>query len=153
MPSLLVVDDDRSVVQIFRRGFQGTEVEVLAAGTAAEGQDVLAQSRPDVVVLDVFLPDQSGLQTFQQIHAYDPTVPIIFITAGGTSNTAIEAMKLGAFDYLLKPLDLAKVRELVAQALRIKHFMDFPVKVSELPGGDDASDTMVGRCPAMQEVY
>ncbi len=96
MPSLLVVDDDRSVIRIFRRGFQDTDVEVLAAGSAAEGREVLARSHPDVVVLDIFLPDRSGLETFAQIHDQDPTIPVIFITASGTSNTAIEAMILGA---------------------------------------------------------
>ena len=59
-----------------------------------------------MVILDILLPDQSGLVTFQQIHQHDPSIPVVFITASGTSDTAIEAIKLGAFDYLLKPLDL-----------------------------------------------
>jgi two-component system nitrogen regulation response regulator GlnG len=154
VPSLLVIDDDRSVVHIFRRGFQNTDVAILAASSAAEGVDMIGQCHPDAVILDILLPDQSGLITFQQIHKKDPSIPVIFITASGTSSTAIEAIKLGAFDFLLKPLDFPKVRDLVGQAFKIRRFMHVPVRVSETaetppPNGD----ALVGRCPAMQEVY
>ncbi len=153
MPSLLVIDDDRSVIHIFVRGFQDSEIDVLSAGTAAEGLELIARAQPDVIILDILLPDQSGLKTFERIHRQFPTTPVIFITASGTSSTAIEAIKLGAFDYLLKPLDFVKVRELVAQALKIRRFMHVPVRVSEQPGGDGSNDLLVGRCASMQDVY
>ncbi|MGH7135370.1 MAG: sigma-54-dependent transcriptional regulator, partial [Pirellulales bacterium] len=84
----------------------------------------------------------------------DAKVPVIFITSGGTSDTAIEAMKLGAYDYLLKPLDYAQVRALVERALHIRRSMHVPVRVPE-PAvvSTDPADTFIGRCPAMQEVY
>jgi nitrogen regulation protein NR(I) len=154
VPSVLVIDDDRTVVHVFRRGYQNSDITILAAGTASEGLEIFARERPDVVILDIMLPDQSGLATFQQIHDRDSHIPIIFITASGTSSTAIEAMKLGAFDYLLKPLDFPKVRDLVAQALKIRRFMNVPVRVSESEAeGTEETDALVGRCPAMQEVY
>jgi two-component system nitrogen regulation response regulator GlnG len=141
------------VVQIFRRGFQDTEVAVLSAGTAAEGLDLIARCQPDVVILDILLPDESGLTTFQKIHKEYPTTPVIFITASGTSNTAIEAIKLGAFDYLVKPIVFPKVRDLVSQALKIRRFMHVPVQVSESGDDDRPGDNLVGRCSAMQDVY
>ncbi len=154
MASVLVIDDDRSVLHLFKQIFKDTDVRQLTANTAAEGLKLLADEKPDVVVLDIMLPDQSGLETFQQIAARDSKVPVIFITAGGTSDTAIEAMKLGAYDYLLKPLDLAKVRTLVERALEIRRSMHVPVRVPEAPiSSDGDGDIFVGRCPAMQEVY
>jgi two-component system nitrogen regulation response regulator GlnG len=152
---LFVVDDDRSVVHIFRRCFADSDIEVVSAGTGAEALEAIDRYHPDVVMLDIVLPDESGLVTFERIHGKDPTIPVVFITATGTSSTAIEAIKLGAFDYLLKPLDLGKIRALVGQALKIRRFMHVPVQVSVTPQRDHGADgdVLVGRCPAMQEVY
>ncbi len=131
MSSLLIVDDDRSVVQLFHRLYQQSETTVLAAGSAAEALGLIQRCSPDVVLLDILLPDQSGLVTFESIRSLDATIPVIFITAMATSDTAIEAMKLGAFDYLLKPLDVKKVREVVSQAERIRRFMHVPVHMAD----------------------
>src|SRR6185437_7985346 len=120
VPAVLVVDDDRSVLHVFKQAFKEADLRILTANTAAEGLAALAASSPDVVILDIMLPDQSGLQLIEQIYQHDPKVPVIFITSGGTSDTAIEAMKSGAYDYLLKPLDFAKMRALVERALEIR---------------------------------
>lgn len=154
MPRVLVVDDCPSSIRILQSALANTGVEVLSAGCAAEALDMIARHHPDVVILDIVLPDRSGLESFERIQQLDSTIPVIFITAAGTSDTAIEAMRLGALDYLLKPLDLEKVRELVAHALRIRHFIHVPVLVNETDKGDVADvDLLIGRCPAMQEVY
>ena len=155
MSRILVVDDAPSSIEILRIAFENTDIEVLSAGCAAEGMDLIPRSHPDVVILDIALPDQSGLESFERIQKLDPTIPVIFITASGTSDTAIEAMRLGALDYLLKPLDMEKVRELVAQALRIRRFTHVPVRVHEEDEDDAAAeaDLLIGHCPAMQEVY
>lgn len=156
MPSILVIDDDPTVQHVFQRVYSDTDVTVLTAGSAAEGLITLGEQKPDVVILDIMLPDADGLEAFQRIHATDPKAPVVFITAGGTSDTAIEAMKLGAFDYLLKPLDFNRVRELIARAFQIRRFMHVPVGVSSpdrnAPGALQ-SDQLVGRCEAMQDVY
>jgi len=151
--TVLVVDDDASVQHIVRRIFSETSVKIVTAGSAAEGLRIARESRPDVVVLDIMLPDQSGLETFQKFRALDAKAPVIFITAGGTSDTAIEAMKLGAYDYLLKPLDTAQVRDLIGRAIEIRRFMHVPVEVAKVTGGASDSDLLVGRSPAMQSVY
>jgi len=150
--TVLVIDDDTAVLHVFRRVFGGTGIKVVTAGTAAEGLKMAAQVKPDVAILDVMLPDQSGLETFRKLHELDNKIPVVFITAGGTSDTAIEAMKLGAYDYLLKPLDIGKVRDLVTRALEIRQFMFVPVKVPKSTS-KDSSELLVGRTPAMQSVY
>jgi DNA-binding NtrC family response regulator len=153
MPSLLVIDDDALVLQIFRRVFQDTDTTVITAQSGAEGLELVKRHRPDSVILDIVLPDMSGLTIFEQLHRLDPKIPVIFITAGGASDTAIEAMKLGAFDYLLKPLDFPKIRELVARAFEIRRFMNVPVSMAEDSQSNGIGDALIGRCPAMQEVY
>jgi DNA-binding NtrC family response regulator len=152
MPSVLVIDDDRTVPFLIERAVQGTGVDVLPARSVEEGLSLLDR-RPDVVLLDIMLPEGSGLGAAPRIQALDPKLPIIFITAGGTSDTTIEAMTLGAFDYLLKPLDLPKLKEIIGRALEIRRLMQVRV---QLPSGDSRiaeSDQIIGRSPAMCEVF
>jgi nitrogen regulation protein NR(I) len=154
MPALLVVDDDPAIQLVCRRAFATSDVTVEAVSTGREAVEALARFRPDVVLLDIRLPDTTGLELFGKIRAVDGKIPVIFITAGSSSETVIEAMKLGAFDYLTKPLDLAAVRALLERAFSIRRLMNVPVELSE-PGdpGDDRADVLVGRGAAMQEVY
>ncbi len=154
MPVMLVIDDDLLVRHRFRRDFEDFDVEVLTAETAQQGLDLWETQEVDVVILDVMLPDMSGLDVFKRIHASDLRVPVIFITAGAESDTAIEAMKLGAYDYLLKPLDRSQVRALVQSALKIRRLMQIPVELrGETDESPAARDHLVGQCPAMQDVY
>jgi two-component system nitrogen regulation response regulator GlnG len=161
MPVLLVIDDDRSVRHLIGKAFEGGEIEVVDAATADDGLRLVAERRPDVVLLDVLLPEKSGLEVFEQLHEIDSKLPVIFITSLASSETAIKAMTLGAFDYLLKPLAIPKVRHLVEQALEIRRLMKVPVDV---PGSSEAAspanvadngqgDSLVGRSHQMQEVY
>ena len=153
MPSLMVIDDDRSVLHLIKNTFQGTDVTVVTASGAAEGLALLGRGQQDAVLLDIMLPETSGLDTFEHIRKLDSKLPIIFITAGGTSGTAIEAMKLGAFDYLLKPLDVNRVRELVNQALQMRRLMHVPVGLPDQSALSTNADLLVGRSPQMLEVY
>ncbi len=155
MSTVLVIDDDRATLHLMRQTFRDTGVMVETARTASEGLDIVTDRHPDLVVLDVMLPDISGIEAYQNIKRLDPRLPVIFITAGGTSDTAIEAVKAGAYDYLLKPLDMERVRELVQQALEMRRRMNIQVK---LPGAPfdldgDGDDQMVGRSPQILEVY
>ena len=109
MPTLLVVDDEPSVCYSFARVFGDDTTRVISAGTIAEGLRLFQAEKPEVVVLDLLLPDGTGLQAFDAIQTISPKQPVVFITAHGTTTTAIEAMKRGAFDYLIKPLDFARV--------------------------------------------
>lgn len=153
MPTLLVIDDNRSVSHMVTKTFEQKGINVLCAQTADEGIEQVRANSPDTVLLDIVLPHSSGLDLFQEIRKLDPKLPVIFITATGTSETAIEAMKLGAFDYVLKPLNLPKLTELVQSAMETRHRMRVPVGLS--PGDADASagDQFVGRSDQVLEVY
>src|SRR5262245_27916810 len=155
MPTLLVIDDEPSILHAFRRVFREPEVTLHTASTSAEGLQLVARTHPDVVVLDIALPDQDGLATYQQLRRIDARIPVVFITGHGTTESAIEAMKLGAFEYLLKPLELAQLREVVDKAFTISRLMHVPVVVAddEAEPATETSDVLVGRCASMQTVY
>lgn len=155
MSKVLVVDDDRTVQHLISRAFADDPIEVLTAGTAREGLERIQADRPDVALLDIMLPEITGLELFKEIQQIDSKLPVIFITAGGTSETAIEAMKLGAYDYLLKPLDLNRTKQLIRQAQEIRRLMHVPVSMPESTMASSATtgDLLVGRSPQMQAVY
>src|SRR5947208_3600096 len=148
MPTLLVIDDEQSVRYSFRRVLEGEGTQVLTAATAAEGLRQLAEHKPDVVVLDLQLPDRSGLEVFQEIRAKDPRCPVVFVTAHGTTETAIEAMKGGAFDYLVKPVALEGLSQVLGRAYEAARMMQVP---AVLPTEEEA-DRIIGRSPVMQEM-
>jgi nitrogen regulation protein NR(I) len=148
MSSLLVIDDEQSIRYSFQRAFEGDGLEVLTARTAGEGLNLVQSSKPDVVILDLQLPDRSGMEVFQDIHTLAPKTPVIFITAHGTTETALEAMKRGAFDYLVKPVDVNKLGLLIERALEAVRLMQIP---AILPV-DDEGDRIIGRSPIMQEM-
>jgi DNA-binding NtrC family response regulator len=154
MNRVLVIDDDRSVIHLIQSALRHEpEVETVAASSAEQGIARVAEGGIDVVLLDVMLPDLSGLEAYKRLRQHDAKMPVIFITVGGTSDTAIEAMKLGAFDYLLKPLDLERVRELVRQALEMRRLMRVPVTLQSKDETPTSGDSLVGRTPQIQEVY
>lgn len=148
MNTLLVIDDEESVRYSFRYVFQDDAVTVLTAATAAEGLEMVQQHQPAVVVLDLQLPDQSGMEVFRAIHAQDPKRPVIFITAHGTTDTAIEAMKRGAFDYLVKPVNLEQLSQIIGRAFEAARLMRVPAVLAE----EEDADRIVGRSPIVQEM-
>src|SRR5690606_1229213 len=110
--------------------------------------------QPNVTVLDVMLPDGNGLDMLKSIRRIDERLPAIFVTSSSESATAIQAMKLGALDYLIKPIDVVELRKVVARALEIRRQTERPVEINaESCTLNTDSHTMIGRCAAMQEVY
>jgi two-component system nitrogen regulation response regulator GlnG len=154
MTRLLLVDDDPALIlDQIEHVFGPRGVEISVAGTGQEGLRQFAQLRPDVVLLDLRLPDLSGLEVYQQIHQSDARTPVVFITATTTAETAIEAVKQGAFDYLFKPVDLKQLTHVVGQAIELGRLMRVPAVVAETQPDDVEGDAIIGRCPAMREVY
>src|SRR5205814_8825740 len=97
------------------------------------GLDRIRASAPDVVLLDMRLPDQSGLEVFRAIRGIDARIPVIFVTLAKTADTAIEAMQQGAFDYLFKPLDLKELKRVLREALEMSGRMHNPAVMAQIP--------------------
>jgi len=153
MPTLLVVDDEPAILLAFRRAYRGSGLEVLTAETPAEGLALAEARRPDVIVLDMQLPGATGLDVFRKLHALDARTPVIFITGKSTTDTAIEAMKLGAYDYLFKPVELSQLRQVIDRAVALSRLAHVPAVVAEGGEVDERADAIIGRCPALLEVY
>src|SRR3954454_7309148 len=163
MANLLLVDDEpklifKQVSHVFAPrgsgGSGGANIEIARSGSEAIRH--IARHQTDVVLLDVVLPDMGGLEVYQRIRQIDARIPVIFVTQTTNTDTAIEAMRQGAFEYLFKPLDLDRLEEVVTEALEVVRWMREPAVVAE---GDSAAaeesrgDAIVGRCSAMGEVY
>lgn len=151
--SALVIDDDRTVLHLIERTLSGVVQRVETAATGGDGLSLCQSMQPDVVLLDINLPDESGLQVLREIRAFDRRLPVIFITAGADSESAIEAMQLGAYDYLAKPLSSNKLRELVRRAVNTRRLMTTAValRTSEVKGS--FGDLFIGRSPQMLDVF
>jgi DNA-binding NtrC family response regulator len=152
MAHVLLIDDDLAILpEQVRQAFPSPRHEVTSAATGAVGVQQVRDLAPDVVLLDLRLPDQSGLAVFEQIRAIDARIPVIFVTSANTTDTAIEAMKRGAFNYLRKPLELEHLQDVVHEALEVASRMRSPVMMAEQ--GDDAMcDALIGGSKPMLEV-
>src|SRR5204863_4448705 len=114
----LLIDDEADVQYSFRRILDGQPIELSTAGSGEEGLRLIPKIKPDLVMMDIRMGGMNGLETLRRIRQFDSKLPVIMMTAYGTTQTAIEAMKLGAYDYLLKPFDVPKLKDLVAHALK-----------------------------------
>ena len=153
MPSVLVIDDEQSIRYSLEVGLQADDLIVHAASTGRQGLTLIEELSPDAVILDVHLPDYSGLELFDRIRQLDPKLPVIIITAFATTETAIEAMKRGAFEYLLKPVDLHQLRDAVEKAVELRRMSRVPAVYEQDAAADDQADRIVGNSAAMQNVY
>ncbi|HET6880831.1 MAG TPA: sigma-54 dependent transcriptional regulator [Pirellulales bacterium] len=153
MPRLLAIDDEPNVLYSLEKSLASAELDVITARSAKEGIERITTSRPDAVIIDVRLPDMSGLDAYDRIRQIDPRLPVIVITAFAKTETAIEAMRRGAFEYLLKPVDFRRLREVVEKAIEVSRLSHVPAVISEEEPGDSPADRIVGYSAAMQEVY
>src|SRR5580704_8743192 len=153
MSKLLLIDDEEDVRYSLQRIFDSPEMELAAASSGEEGLKVIPKFKPDLVLMDVRMGGINGLETLRKIRAANPKLLVILMTAYGTTQTAIEAMKLGAYDYLLKPFDALKIKELIANALKAARDMKQVVSYQPLLQSEDYEQGIVGRSEPMQQVF
>jgi DNA-binding NtrC family response regulator len=154
MPHVLLIDDDPVLIpEQVRQAFPPPRYRVEVAGTGAEGIELVTARAPDVILLDLRLPDESGLDVYQRIRKIDARIPVVFVTLAKTADAAIEAMKLGAYDYLFKPLDLHQLKRTVGEALEVSRRMREPAVLADTAPDPDVDGAIIGSCPAMREVY
>src|SRR3989440_1423143 len=153
MSRLLLIDDEADVQYSFRRILDSPEIEVTTASSGEEGLRVIPKFKPDLVIMDVRMGGMTGLETLRRIRQMDSRLLVILMTAYGTTQTAIEAMKLGAYDYLLKPFDVPKLKEIVASALKAASDMRQVVSYQPLLEKEDYELWIVGRSEPMQQAF
>src|SRR5947209_8708819 len=155
MANLLLIDDDPDLLpDQMRQVFPAPAHRVEIAPTGREGLERARDGRPDVILLDLRLPDQSGLDVLKQLHRIDARIPVVLVTVVRSADSAIEAMRQGAYDYLLKPLDLQKLDRVLGEALKVARLMREPAVIARTPPDDDQpGELIIGSCPGMQEAY
>ena len=153
MDKLLLIDDEVDVQYSFRRIFDSPEIELTTAASGEEGLKIIPRLKPDLVIMDVRMGGINGLETLRRLRQTDARTPVIMMTAYGTTQTAIEAMKLGAYDYLLKPFDVPKLKQIIADALKAARAMKQVVSYEPLLESEDYDLGIVGRSEQMQNVF
>jgi len=153
MPRILVVDDDHETCRFMHELLREADREIEMAENPGDALALLAGGRFDLVLSDINLnADENGLDLLRAFKASDPEVEVVLISAFGTLETALEAVKAGAFDYVSKPVDIGQVRDVVARALA-RRARAGETRPAAFPAGRTAPDGLVGRSGAMLGVY
>src|SRR3954466_5922039 len=147
---ILLIEDDAAIATTLQRILADEGYEVLLEPRGDAGLERARKGSFEVVITDLRLPGLNGLELVRELHGAKPLLPIIVMTAHGTTETAIEATKFGAYEYLIKPFEMPALIELVGKALENSKAMSEPV---EIGSGESAGNAMVGRSRAMQGIY
>ncbi|MDY6881376.1 MAG: sigma-54 dependent transcriptional regulator [Desulfatiglans sp.] len=153
MNSILIIDDDDQLRLSFEKLLTEEGYHVESAPSGEQGIKLLSKGVADLVILDMRLPGMNGFETFQVIHEMEPRLPVIIMTAYGTTEIAIEATQMGAFDYILKPFDIPDMLGVISKALEASHYMRSSVKMDATPDGFSEDEAIIGRSMPMQELY
>ncbi len=148
---ILIADDEEDVRALLTEVLDEEDYTVVTVDNGQKAVDFVAKSSPDCVLLDVRMPVMDGMEAFLKIREISPDLPVIFITAYGSSDLAIKAMKKGAYDYLTKPFDIEEVKIKVRKAIELKELSSSFEKVKS--GNNYKQDEIVGESSEMQEVY
>jgi two-component system, NtrC family, response regulator AtoC len=151
--SILVADDDASIRSLLKQLLADEGYAVVEAATGTEVVERVKESSPDLVIMDVRMPELDGIEALQKVKSVSPHTAVLIMTAFGSSNSAIKAMELGAFDYITKPFELDKISHTVKRSFQ---YQDLTAEVEVLR--DEISslvqtERIVGNSAAMQEVY
>ncbi len=152
MEKLLIVDDEAHIRTTIESILRTDGLQIFSAADALSAISQMEKECPQIVLLDIRLGASSGLDMFAELRRYNPRALVIFITGHGSADTAIETMKLGAFDYLMKPLDLDRLSGTVEQARKICREMYRPAAIDQPAMDKTGSDRLIGSGPAMQAV-
>jgi len=152
MSKILVVDDDKHILDAFEQVLIERGYEVSNARHAREALVLLQAEKPNLVIMDIRLPGMSGLEALEKIKEFNVKLPVIIITGHGTIETAVEAMKLGAVDYHLKPFNPEEILQSIEYALESVRIMNRPVTMDEEEAPEE-SDVIVGNSKCMRDLY
>jgi two-component system, NtrC family, response regulator AtoC len=150
---ILIADDDPSIRLLLRNFLESEGYETAEAKSGGEVLRILPELNPDLLIMDLRMPEWDGIEVMKKLGEQNVKIPVMLMTAHGTSNSAIQAIQLGAFDYITKPFELDDV------LLTVRRFFDYQEMAAEVKKlrvqleRPDPSDRIIGKTPAMQEVY
>jgi len=132
---VLVIADDPATLECIRVLCEKTHGTMTTADTAPKGLHLFTHKRPEVVIVDLHPQDKSGIEMLRRLHDLDPKVPVILIANQCATETAVEAIRIGAYDYIVKPLDPEPLRQLIQGAVEMSRLMEVPGKVADANQG------------------
>ncbi|MFN8626935.1 MAG: sigma-54 dependent transcriptional regulator [Candidatus Binatia bacterium] len=153
MARVLIVDDERKMRRVLQILLEQLGLESVPSGSGAEALDLFRAEKFDLVLTDLKLPGMSGIELLGAIRGLDPDIPVVVLTAHGTVQTAVEAMKQGAFDYLLKPFDVQAIELIVRNALELRQCRTENRFLKEQVPATAVFENLVGSSAAMQAIY
>ena len=151
MGKILIVDDEKNIVSSFKKILEDEGHDTFIASSAEEALKTAKSNIMDLVVMDIRMPGMSGLEAFSKFKEIDSKIPIIIMTAFGTTDTAIEAMRLGAYEYIIKPFDIPQMKKLIEKALEASRLMR--IEVTYKPEEEAKGDRIIGSSGKMQQIY
>jgi len=152
MTTILIVEDEAKMRRLLEINLGEDGFATLAAPDAESGLKLLEKEGASLIITDLKLPGMNGLEFLRAVKQFDPTLPVIVMTAFGSVETAVEAMKAGASDYLLKPFSLAEMRMVVRKELDVSRLREENRSLREALGQKYSHPNIVAKSPAMQEV-
>ncbi|HEY0947488.1 MAG TPA: sigma-54 dependent transcriptional regulator [Opitutaceae bacterium] len=153
-PTILIIDDDTEIRYSLGRVLSSRHYQVIEAPSGEAGVALVKKGPPpDLIFLDIRMSGMSGIEALQHVRSANPKQMVILMTAFGTAQTAIEAMKYGAFDYIMKPFDPAKVLAIAENALKAHADMRAVSDYKPTINADDYREGIVGSSPVMQDVF
>jgi two-component system, repressor protein LuxO len=151
-PKVLLVEDDPTLSRLYVAYLERAGVTPYHAATVAEARTTLAQIRPSVVLLDLILPDGHGFEVLQALRDGDFDAPVIVVTSGGSISSAVESMRAGAYDFLVKPFSPERLQVTLTNALELRRLKRIE-RTFTSEGSSDGFESFIGVSPAMQVVY
>ena len=155
MSKILIVDDEQSVRYSFRKLLGSSNYQILEASNAEEALSTFQVEKPSLVILDIEMSGRDGIEVLREIKSLSPNTPVIMITAYGTGDRVIKAMKHGAYEYIEKPFDIPKLIIIIEEALKTTVSQEKKINIANQPKGSDASydDTIIGESAEIKEVF
>jgi nitrogen regulation protein NR(I) len=151
MGKILIVDDEKNITSSFKKILEDEGHNTFIASSAEGGIKIAEGNAMDLVVMDIRMPGMNGLEAFSRFKKIDNKMPIIIMTAFGTTETAIEAMRLGAYEYIIKPFDIPQIKKLIDKALEAARLMRTEVTCES--GEETEGDRIIGSSNKMQQIY
>jgi Response regulator containing CheY-like receiver, AAA-type ATPase, and DNA-binding domains len=150
--TVLIVDDEENILEFLSEALKD-EYIIIKAKNGKDALKKVSEFYPDVVLMDYKMPVMDGMEAFLKIKEIDKDLPVILMTAYGTSSIAIQAMKEGAYDYVTKPLDLDEIRVTLKKAIELKKLSEKIKKKDIQYESDFQAEGLIGKSQVMQEVY
>ncbi len=150
---ILFIDDELPMREMFQRLFQDSEYEILLAGNGMEGLEIFDKEKVHLVVTDYSMPGMTGMDVLREIKKKDQNVPVILITAFATIETAVEAIKVGAYDYITKPFDPDAIEITIKNALSHKQLVDENLFLKQKLKAVETKSGIIGESPKLREVF